>query len=349
MLRAVPALLVALVLVGSCSTASESPGGDDEALTFSNPVSDLGNDPYVVEDGDRYLLLEARSSGELWLTASPPHNLTDLAWAGTRQKIWEPAPLGPACRDVWAPEIHPGEGTWFVYLAATTCDGDNANHRLFVLESEGEDPFGPYVERGQITDETDRWAIDGTVLRHRGAEYLVWSGWEGEVDGQQNLYVAEMDSPTSVTGSRVLLAEPTEDWERHGMPVLEGPQVLEHEGAVHIVYSASASWTDDYAYGLLTLTGDDVLDASSWTKADGPVFSKTDDVLGPGHGTFVRSPDGEEHWMIYHATRSGGWDRMTFAQRFTWTDDGTPDFGEPVPAGEPQAVPSGQVPVRRSP
>ena len=351
-LRSGPAaavLVAAVLLLAGCGSGGpEDPVADDTtgAPTFANPVADLGNDPYVVEDGDRYLMLEARSNGELWLTASEPDNLTDL-WSGTRQKIWEPAALGPACRDVWAPEIHHGDGTWFVYLAATSCDGDNANHRMYVLESEGDDPFGPYVDHGQITDETDRWAIDGTVLDHEGQQFFVWSGWEGEVDGQQNLYIAQMDGPTSISGPRVLLSEPTEEWERQGMPVQEGPQVLERDGALHLVYSTSASWTDDYAYGLLTLTGDDVLDPASWTKSSEPAFSKTANVLGPGHGSFVLSPDGQEDWMVYHATRTDGWDRMIFAQRFTWGEDGTPDLGVPVPADVEQAVPSGQVAAGR--
>lgn len=319
----------------------------DDGTTFSNPIADLGNDPYVIAHEDGYLFVEARSNGELWVTTSDPHNLTDALWSGQRTKVWQPPAVGANCRDVWAPELHPIGDRWYLYYAATTCDGDNANHRMFVLESEGSDPLGPYIDRGQITDDTDRWAIDGTVLETGGQLYFVWSGWEGTQDGQQNLYAATMSDPVTISGPRVQISAPTEPWETREMPIQEGPQVLRHPEALHLVYSTSASWTDDYAYGLLTLTGDDVLDPASWSKSVEAVFSQTGSVRGPGHGSFVASPDGTEDWMVYHATRTVGWDRMVFAQRFTWLPDGTPDFGEPVAAGVPQEVPSGQVPPAR--
>jgi GH43 family beta-xylosidase len=57
----------------------------------------------------------------------------------------------------------------------------------------------------------------------------------------------------------------------------------------------------------------------------------------------VKSPDGTEDWIIYHAAKhsGAGWDRNLRAQKFTWQADGSPDFGTPVSAGVPLTVPSG--------
>jgi len=65
-------------------------------------------------------------------------------------------------KNVWAPELHLLNGKWYIYYAAD--DGQNANHRMWALESQTSDPQGPYIEHGCL--ETDGWAIDGTG-RHR--------------------------------------------------------------------------------------------------------------------------------------------------------------------------------------
>src|SRR5690606_32309764 len=61
---------------------------------------------------------------------------------------------------------------------------------------------------------------------------------------------------------------------------------------------------------------------------------------------FFKSPDGTEDWLIYHGNASElegcSSTRSVRAQKFTWNDDGTPNFGEPVAAGTPVASPSGE-------
>ena len=68
---------------------------------------------------------------------------------------------------------------------------------------------------GKVYDSTtDRWAIDGTVLEaDNGALYFIWSGWPGSVDGLQNLYIAPMSNPWTISGPRVLLSTPQLSWE----------------------------------------------------------------------------------------------------------------------------------------
>ncbi|HPY01258.1 MAG TPA: glycoside hydrolase family 43 protein, partial [Candidatus Marinimicrobia bacterium] len=201
-----------------------------------------------------------------------------------------------------------------------------------------------YVLVGKIADSTDCWAIDGTVLEHRGHLYFIWSGWEGKVNVQQNLYIAPMSNPATISGDRVLISEPEYEWEKVGRPLVnEGPEILKKNDKIHIIYSASGSWTDDYCLGQLTFTGGDILSRASWIKKPEPVFSKTETVFGPGHASFVKSPDGREDWIVYHAAKykGGGWDRDVRMQKFGWNNDDSPNFGAPVSAGVLLEVPSG--------
>lgn len=115
------------------------------------------------------------------------------------------------------------------------------------------------------------------VFGHRGQLYLVWSGWEGAVNGQQNLYIARLKDPWTVDGQRVKISEPIYDWKRvgevenwreRGEPprifVNEGPEALRRSERIFIIYSASACWTDQRCLGMLmTSTEANLLDSRS--------------------------------------------------------------------------------------
>lgn len=253
-------------------------------------------------------------------------------------RVWSAPARGGNCDNVWAPELHLIDGRWFIYYAAD--DGHNPNHRMWVLEAQGNDPLGKYTCRGRL--ETGGWAIDGTVMAHHdGRKYFVWSGWPGRRNGQQNLYIAPMSDPATLSGERVLIATPDQRWERVDMPICEGPQVLQRNGDIFIVYSASGSWTPDYCLGLLHNKTSDMLNPDAWTK-HGPVFKKTSQVWGVGHCSFVKSLCQTEDWIVYHSKSKWepGWeDRDVHAKRFTWSSDGFPDFGDPLPRLAPAQLP----------
>jgi GH43 family beta-xylosidase len=245
--------------------------------------------------------------------------------------VWKAPRFGMNSREVWAPELHFINGKWFIYYAAD--DGDNVNHRMWVLESETSDPMGEYICRGCL--QTDGWAIDGTPLvMPDGRLFFSWSGWAGKVNGQQNIYIAPMSNPYTLSGKRVLICEPDQAWERIAMPICEGPQILQNNGKVFIVYSASGSWTEDYCLGLLTNSDGDILNPASWAKRPTPVFKKTEHVWGIGHCSFVKSPCQTLDYIVYHAksSKKEGWaDRDVHAKQFAWGHDGLPDFGAPLP------------------
>ena len=298
--------LVALPLAG-CSggaggaSATPTPTGP----TFANPIKSQGQDPWVIKDGDHYLLAESRDGG-IWLTVSPKDDLTGID-SGTAHRIWASPVDGPDSQDVWAPELHHIGGHWYVYFAATTADKNNANHRMFVLESSTDDPLSTYTDKGRIADAAGRWAIDGTRFSWKGQDYFVWSGWPGGTDGQQNLYIARMTSPTTLAGTGVLLSEPTLSvGDARATRSRRARRPCEHDGKLFLVFSASGSWTDSYCLGMLHLTGADPLDPKSWTKSPKPVFAGNADVVSPGHASFTTSPDGKQDWIVYHSAREAG-------------------------------------------
>lgn len=292
---------------------------------FAEPVLPApAQDPHVTRHGGLFYYCESTPRGIFVRTAVDP-----LAFAAAAPRcVWSPPRRGPVSRNLWAPELHQLDGRFHIYFAAD--DGDNAHHRMAVLAALTSDPAGPYELAGTL--DTGGWAIDGTVLAFGAERYLVWSGWPGDRDGQQDLYLAPMSSPTRLAAPRCRIAVPDQAWERHGLPICEGPQVLARGGRTFIVYSASGSWTEHYQLGLLELRGSDPLAPDAWHKL-GSVFSKNGHGWGVGHGSFATLPDGRD-WLFYHAktSRRPGWaDRAVRAQPFTWSASGYPVFGGPRP------------------
>jgi GH43 family beta-xylosidase len=336
-MRLIVLVLAVCLLVGLSAGSARA-----AACAFRNPLIAQGQDPSVVyKDGWYYLV---QSIGALQITKS--RTITGL---GSVQPVtvFTPPPGQPYSHDVWAPELVYLRGEWYIYVAATSAQGANPTHRMYVLKADTQDPLGNWTMIGKLYDpDADKWAIDGVAFEFNDQLYFVWSGWHGDVgDFPQNLYIATMSDPTTLSSPRHLISEPDQPWERSVAALNEGPEPFIHDGELSIVYSGNASWTTAYTLGILHLTGDDPLDRASWTKI-GPAFSQNEDVYGPGHNSIpVTSPDGSESWLIYHAKMKAtdGWqDRAILAQKFTWNDDGTPEFGEPFPLSVAQQVPSGE-------
>jgi GH43 family beta-xylosidase len=314
--------------------------------TFTNPLLTSGPDPWVVQKDSFYYYTHTLGN-RLGLAKTKAVSQIKYSPLAT---VWMPT-LGTAyAANIWAPELHFINGKWYFYFAAD--DARDINHRLYVLENAAADPLtGTWVFKGKISDTSDKWAIDGTVLEYNGQQYFIWSGWRGENDpGIQQLYIARMTNPWTLAGERVMLSEPVYPWEKNGL-VNEGPQVLKNSnGRVFLVYSASGCWTDDYALGLLTLKdGGNPLNPTDWTKRPTPIFRTNagSKAYGPGHNSFFKSPDGKEDWIIYHAnsapSQGCGDTRNPRMQPFTWNADGTPNFGEPIATGTNIPRPSGEV------
>lgn len=324
--------------------------------TFENPIAP-GADPWVVRHGGYYFW--CLTEQDLGVAVYRSTSLTAL---GEKCVVWRAARQGPYSGQVWAPELHRLDGRWYIYVAVS--DGNNANHRMIVLESSGDDPTKPFHFKAELYTGDDfagrtanRWAIDATVLELAGRRYCLWSGWEDERDAQW-LYIAPMSNPWTLSAARVrLCANDDFVWERvggtrRGRGLNEGPQVLQRNGRTFVVYSCSGSWEPTYKLALLELLpGRDPLTPASWRKHERPVFQATEATCGVGHCSFTQSPDGREDWIVYHAKVSPahGWQRMIHVQPFSWDKAGVPVFGVPVGAHASLERPSGEYASTRAP
>lgn len=347
-------MLIYFVLLLACSHSNSNAGttppvGSD--TTFTNPILSSGPDPWIIQKDGYYYFM--RTLGNR-LAITKTQYVDGLANA-TPTTVWTP-PAGTAySTDVWAPELHFIDNKWYIYFAADSA-GNNATHRIYVLENASADPLnvGAWVFKGKLMETSDKWAIDATVFSYNGSNYMAWSGWQGNTDGEQDIFIAKMANGYTLSSDRVLISKPTNNWEKMsgGVNVLvnEGPEALTNAaGNLFLTYSANGCWTDDYCLGLLSLKpGGDPLNAGDWTKSPNAVFTKntSGNVFGPGHNGFFKSPDGKEDWIIYHANALSGLgcgdQRSPRIQKFSWNSDGSPNFGTPISSNVRIRKPSGE-------
>ncbi|KAK3060077.1 hypothetical protein LTS18_009405 [Coniosporium uncinatum] len=280
--------------------------------------------------------------------------------------------------DLWAPEIHQIDGSWYVIFTADPrsdspppevdmyCDFScpAVNHRMYVLvgsSTNGSDPWSVDFSEIQLLNTYNQFAIDGTYFQHTSGLYHVYSCWYRQYDAwPANLCITKMSNPYTVSSNfseRQIISVPSNPWEKtpYGRPFNErlssneAPQQLTNPvtGQQFIIYSAARSDNRNYCLGLLELkSGGDPMNPSDWRKNnEGCVFYQNppEEAYGVGHASFVKSPDGSEDWIVYHGMRdpTNGWSARTIrAQKFGWNADGTPRF--PRPGYGPYAVPSGQ-------
>lgn len=316
---------------------------------FKNPIF-ASQDPWITRvDGMYYYTQSGCGSASICVKIS--HNLTELGsvpWVD----LWTAPSGAPNSHDVWAPEMHYVQGAWYIYYAAD--DGDNNNHRLFVLTSKK--PTGPFVEadtglpHGQLKESTGHWGIDPDVfIAADGKLYITWSCTnQANSAFPQRICLANMPTPVTM-GPTSFLSTPTEYFETRDAAIQEGPVGYTQYNRTYITYSGSASWIpDDYAVGILALSENgNPLNPSDWEKV-GPILDHHSTVYGPGSVVFTPSVDDTEYYVLYHAIEKLDCSPNAYAcrdirmQRMYFSESGFPILGYPVNPGVSLPSPSGE-------
>lgn len=317
---------------------------------YTNPILSSGADPWVIKHDGCYYYCGGVPGGIGVSRSRDLHVLNPL------KRVWKTPEKGKwnsTC--IWAHEIHFWKGKWYIFYAGGYSGPPFIHQKTGVLESVSSDAMGEYIDKGVLFTgdvlgdwDNNCWAIDMTLLEHKGQLYAVWSGWEKKEKTdktQQHLYIAKMENPWTMSSGRVKISSPDKYYEQGELPLNEGPQILKHGKDVFIIYSCGQSWLDTYKLSYLRLKefDADLLNPKNWIKSEKPIFEGTDKVFGVGHASFTTSPDEKEHYVYYHTKKekTPGWKRDIRLQKFTFDESGTPIFGKPVLPGEKLPLPSG--------
>ncbi|MFV0290249.1 MAG: family 43 glycosylhydrolase [Mangrovibacterium sp.] len=306
-----------------------------QEVKFDNPLAEQRADPWVWKDtnGTYYLIATVPEYDRIVLREAKTINGLKTA---NEKVLWEKHTSGVMGAHIWAPELHKINGKWYIYFAAG--EAENIwNIRMWVLSCNDKDPMkGKWKEEGQIKTKTSSFSLDATVFEHQGKNYLIWAQNVHNWASGTSLVMAEMKSPTEITGKEIVITDPTFNWERQKYNVNEGPAVIKNKGKIFVTYSASAT-NHNYCMGLLWIDQKaDIMDINNWNKSPGPVFYTNEEAkrYGPGHNSFTTSEDGSKTIMIYHARdykeikghELSDTNRATRAREVLWLENGFPDF-----------------------
>lgn len=308
---------------------------------WPNPFIEQRADPFILQHGNGYY----------FIASVPEYDRLEIRYAETLSElpnaqptvVWRKPESGPMSKLIWAPELHHIDGKWYIYFAATnTQDLDHLNmfqHRMFALECADANPLtGKWVEKGLVKTQFDSFCLDATTFHHQGKLWYLWAQKDPDIDGNSNIYLAELETPWAIKGQPVMLSKPELDWECRGFLVNEGPAVVVHGDKLFVSYSASAT-DENYCIGLLWIDLEaDPTHAANWHKSPQPVFTTSyeNKQFGPGHNSFTKTKDGKDV-LVYHArnyTEIEGdplYDpnRHTRLKTLEWDENGMPVFGIP--------------------
>jgi GH43 family beta-xylosidase len=240
----------------------------------------------------------------------------------------EPLADAPWATDYWAPEVAHVDGTFFMYYSAGTGD---AGHRLRVATAERAE--GPFRDAGAVLTPGERFAIDPSPFRDDDGRWYLFFAHD-VLDGERpgtTIAVDRLVDMTTLAGEPRTLLRATHDWQRferdraiHGgtydWHTLEGPFAVRRGGRLHLLYSGG-SWEND-TYGVSWAVADDPL--GPWHEPrTGPALLRSipGRLVGPGHCSVVRGPDGEDR-LAYHAWDAAGERRQFHLDRLAWGPDG---------------------------
>lgn len=274
-----------------------------------------------------------------------------VTWHAAGRALLRPDPaLG---EEFWAPEVVYHAGTFYLYYSVG--HGDK-HHQLRVATSSR--PEGPYRDTGTPLTTRDRcpFAIDAHAFRDDdGQWYLFYARDFLELEGEwrvgTGVVVDRLIDMTRLAGEERVVLRARSDWQRfmkdrpmyggiYDWHTVEGPCVRKHDGRYWCFYSGGRWETENYGvdYAVAERVTGPYSDAGS---EGGPRVLRTipDRVLGPGHNSIARGPDGVTEFIIYHAWGPDRQARRMFLDRLDWAPEGP---RSPGPTCTPQMIPVGR-------
>ncbi len=298
--------------------------------SFTNPIRNNGADPWLFYcDGYYYYTATTGSTVGIAKTA----NIGDMPYAEYKT-VYDPEDGHEWSRNLWSPEIHyysdeeigEGNGGWYLFVACD--DGDNVDHRMYVVKClDGDNLLGRWgnpvtgevnvpqrVVANDIEGFDDIWAAGMSEIRINGKLYMLYitEADRNTANMHQTINIIEMTNPWTIVGQSKVICRSEYDWEMGGYSynaetgkaypkVVEGSTaVYAEDGSVYIIYSGSGYWTTQYNLAQLKYIGGDPLEITSWEKSPEPILYKSDNINGCGHASYVTDTDGQG-WVCYHA------------------------------------------------
>ncbi|MGZ9165080.1 MAG: glycoside hydrolase family 43 protein [Anaerolineales bacterium] len=311
---------------------------------YKNPVFDQYlADPFVLQhEGHYYAYGTGPRSPEG--RAFPVLHSTDLVnW---QSQGWSLIP--PGGDDFWAPEVAFYDGVFYMYYSAHGIDGKD--HQLRVATQRN--PLGPFRDAGRVLVPDQPFSIDAHPFQDQdGQWYLFYSQDFLTINDPYRvgtgIVVDRMLDMFTLAGEPRVVIRPHADWQLfkaqrsmygavYDWHTIEGAALRFHNDHYYCFYSGGA-WEHDN-YGISYVVADHVLGPYRLPSENQPILLRSvpGHVIGPGHNSFTKSPNGEQEYVVYHAWDPGMTARRMCIDSLYWVD-GIPVIHGPTWTPQPLA------------
>lgn len=273
-------------------------------------------DPSIIREGNHYYAIGTSSE---WGPQFPIFRSDNLQQWEQTGFLFDKAPEWTSS-SFWAPEFFHHNNTYFVYYTARRKkDGISC---IGVATSKY--PDHGYKDQGIII-EHGKEAIDAFVYDDNGQLYITWKAYGLDKRPIEILGSKLSADGLSLTGTPFTLLK---DDAHKGM---EGQSIIKKDQYYYLFYSAGGCCGVDCDYNVrvaraTAITGPYVEDAAN------PILSASGDWKCPGHGTFVKDPQGKDFY-IYHAYNKNSnvfTGREGMIAQLTWNEQAWPVFNSPA-------------------
>jgi hypothetical protein len=329
---------------GGCA-AGTSRGADatlttPPAATYTNPVYGGLPDPMGLHElGDFYTY----GTGELFpvLHSTDLVHWTQVGTAMSRRPAWVPQ---TGQWNPWAPSVLRRDGAcpgttspacYFMYY--TGLNESLATDANCIGVAMSTSPTGPFTDTGIL--DSDPPSTDGAGRPIGCGDADGYSNIDAApfidpADGRGYLYLSTGHDPSGAwrrTISVIALADDlihaasprkplfsmTQPWERD---VVEGPWMTYHRNGYYLLYSGASFADASYAMGYALASSP----TGPFTKpSSAPILKSTADVFGPGGGSVITGPRGDD-WLVYHGRATPAGARTLRIDPLVWNDAADP-------------------------
>ena len=271
---------------------------ENNVLQYSNPIlaisKDLGDPTVYYEDGKYYMMTTGRMN---CYVSEDLVNFTDVGVVANTSELYGHTYFGGG-------SIFKHDGIY--YLFYTSYLPDTKIPIMCVATSDK--VTGPYTQTKQAT--VDEIACPKTsagafpFIAEDGKTYLYW--YETLSETGNTIFGAEAEFKDGVVTvnkeTKKRLVIPTEAWEKKSENdasgrVVERPNVYYHNGYYYLFYAGS-HWKTSYGQGY-AVSKSPLGDFEKYEN--NPILDSTTSLHGVGCSYVVKSPDGTELFLVYHA------------------------------------------------
>lgn len=281
-----------LLLITSTPSLAATPVLDSD---FPDPMILPVGDGLVAyatngEQGGKHLNIQFSRSGDGSIWSAPVDAMPKPPrWARSR---------GP---DLWAPEVMKVGDKYVMYFSArhkTRMRPDGLTLCVGVAVAEApEGPFEPQPE--PLTCGGEFGAIDASPFRD-GDDLWLYVKTDGNCCAMPTGVIAQRLTPDGqhLAGQPMPIAGVTNDQPWEG-GVVEGEQMIRHDGRYYLFFAANDYSGDRYATGYALCVGPA---GPCRDAAENPILKSGPDLVGPGHQSVFEFRG--RTWMAYHAWRT---------------------------------------------